>query len=42
MNQRDIVVVNKGRKRAVLIDVTIPSDGSVRTKEDKSRLILGG
>ncbi|KAF7648097.1 hypothetical protein LDENG_00161950, partial [Lucifuga dentata] len=32
-NQPDMVVVNKEQKRAVVIDVAIPSDGNIRKKE---------
>ena len=34
-NQPDIVVVDKERKRAVVIDVAIPADANIRKKEHK-------
>lgn len=34
-NQSDIVLVDKRRKIAVLIDVAIPTDSNIRKKEDK-------
>ncbi|KAK7877660.1 hypothetical protein WMY93_031672 [Mugilogobius chulae] len=33
MNQPDIVVVDKEQRRAVVVDVSIPSDGNIRRKE---------
>ncbi|KAF7643082.1 hypothetical protein LDENG_00244990 [Lucifuga dentata] len=32
-NQPDMMVVNKEQKRAVVINVAIPSDGNIRKKE---------
>ncbi|XP_051924320.1 uncharacterized protein LOC127602290 [Hippocampus zosterae] len=32
-NQPDIVIIDKGKRKAVVVDVAVPSDGNIRKKE---------